>query len=97
MYKKSDYNLTSNDLHIIKNLVETIDYNNLVDVKKFFEYLKDFYTSKELISKFKIGTSSYYIFYSNYKKGQIVQNKFYNKMRDLFLHIYLGGLENEKE
>ena len=93
MYKKSDYNLNSKDLHIVKNLVRNVSSNDLVDVKIFFEYLKDFYTSKELISKFKIGTSSYYIFYSNYKKGKIVQNKFYNKMRDLFLHIYLGELE----
>ena len=90
MYKKSDYNLTSNDLHIIKNLVDTIDYNNLVDVKRFFEYLKDFYTSKQLIQMFKVGTSSYYDFYANYRKGKIIQNKFYRKMLNLFLGIYLG-------
>jgi len=93
---KNDYNLTENDLHIIKNLVNNVSSDNLVDVKVFFNYLLDFYTSKQLINMFKVGVSTYYDFYSNHKVGSLKQNKFYKKMRDLFLHIHLGGLENEK-
>ena len=89
---KNDYNLTENDLHIIENLVKTIKSDNLVDVKVFFNYLLDFYTSKQLISMFKVGVSTYYEFYSNHKVNILKQNRFYNKMRDLFLHIHLGGL-----
>lgn len=92
---KNDYNLTKNDLHIIENLVKNVSSDNLVDVKVFFNYLLDFYTSKQLISMFKVGVSTYYEFYSNHKVNTLKQNRFYKKMRDLFLHIHLGGLENE--
>lgn len=90
---EKDYNLTKHDLHIIENLVNTVKGDNLVDVKIFFNYLLDFYTSKQLIKMFKIGVSTYYDFYSNHKVGSLKQNKFYKKIRDLFLHIYLGGLK----
>lgn len=88
------FNISQIDLKVISVIVDNVNNDNIVDVKIFFEYLKDHFTSPQIIKMFKVGTSSYYDFYSNYKKGKIIQNKFYSKMRELFYIILFE--ESEK-
>lgn len=80
-----DYQLNSKQKEIIKNLVKSTD---TMDVKGFFTSLLSFFNSHQLIDIFQIGKSSYYQFHRNFKRGEIKQNLFYVKLRELYLYYY---------